>query len=139
MTLILTEGAGFVRLLWALMDVAELDAAREALRKRERIAVKDCAAKIGSWQRGDQEPTLISELPAWASAHGIEAVVWTSLGPHFNDHDRVPTEDEVVEYLRGLRGSRRDNAERYIRRTPLQVDTRYRRRIEAELGWTYEP
>src|SRR2546423_1044757 len=72
-TLVLTEGADFVRLLWAQMDVAELDIAREALRDREGITAKNWAPVIGSWQRESPEPALIAELPSWALAHGIEA------------------------------------------------------------------
>lgn len=136
-TLVLTEGADFVRLLWAQMEVTELDVAREALRDREGITARDWAPLIGSWQRESPGPALIAELPSWASAHGIEALVWTALGPKSGDEPRVPSEDEVVAHLDSLRGSRRDNAERYIRCTPPQVDTKYRRSIEAKLGWTY--
>jgi len=34
--------------------------------------------------------------------------------------------DEVIEYLRGLMGTQRENAKRYIERTPSQIDTEYR-------------
>jgi len=136
-TLILCEGAEFVRLLWAQMDAPDLNVAREALRDREGLTAKDWAASIGSWRPNDPEPGLISGLSAWVLAHGIDAVIWTSLGPRLGNENRVPTEEEVVAYLKSLRGSRRDNAERYVRFTPAQVDTKYRRRIEADLGWTF--
>ena len=138
-TLVLHEEAEFVRLLWAQMDAADLELAREALRDREGITAKDWTGLIGSWQPGNSEPTPIAGLPAWASAHGVDAVIWTSLPPKFGEEERPPTEDEVLEYLSGLRGSKRDNAERYIRCTPSQVDTKYRRRFEADLGWNYVP
>lgn len=119
------------------MDATDLDVAREALRDREGLTSKDWAASIGSWRPNDPEPGLIGGLSAWALAHGIDAVIWTSLGPRIGNENRVPRDEEVVAYLKNLRGSRRDNAERYVRFTPAQVDTKYRRRIEADLGWTF--
>lgn len=136
-TLVLCEQAEFVRLLWAQMDTSDLAAAKEALKDREGLTGKDWANSIGSWQRGDPEPQFVQGLEAWASSHGVNAVIWTSLGPKFGTNERTPSEDEVVAYLRGLRGSRREHAERYIRFTPNQIDTVYRRRIESDLGWTY--
>jgi hypothetical protein len=80
---------------------------------------------------------LIAGLSAWALTHGVEAVVWTALKPRFQGENRMPTAEEAVDYLKGLQGSRRSHAEQYIRCTPPQVDTVYRRRIEGDLGWTY--
>lgn len=136
-TLVLHREADFVRLLWAQMDATDLQLAREALREREDIRAENWTDLIGSWQPNSPEPPLIAALPAWASAHGVDAVIWTSLRPKFDGKDRVPTEDEASAYLKGLRGAKRDNAERYIRCTPPQIDTKYRRTFEADLGWTY--
>jgi len=44
--------------------------------------------------------------------------------------------DEVVSFLRNLPQEKQRNAEEYIRKTPRQIDTEYRRRIEAEWNWT---
>jgi hypothetical protein len=64
-------------------------------------------------------------------------VVWTALPPKFNDQSgRIPTVDEVISFLQNLPQERQKNAEEYIRKTPRQIDTKYRRRIEAELNWT---
>jgi hypothetical protein len=137
MTLVLAPAAPFVRSLWALMDTAHLADAQEALRRREGIAGKNLPRHIGTWVRGHKCPDLIFELPEWAQARGIEAVIWTALPARFNDEDgQTPTADEAISYLRGLTGRAREDAERYVRLAPRQVDTPYRRKIEAALGWT---
>jgi len=63
--------------------------------------------------------------------------VWAALGPKFKGNDDVPTADQVIDHLRALQGRTREEAERYIRQAPAQIDTRYRREIEAALNWTY--
>ena len=138
-TLVFDSGAPSVRSLWAVVDTADLGAAREALRKREKIPSSK-ATRIESWLRGQASPTLITNLPQWAEAHGVESVIWTALSAKFqNEEGRKPGPEQVVEYLRSLTGTLRDSAERYIRFAPRQIDTPYRRKIEAALQWTPLP
>lgn len=138
MTLVIDPAALPVRLLWALMLSPDLPTAKKALRDREGITAKDWESKIASWQRGGPVPASIPQLQVWADALGLDAAVWTSLGPKFNDEEVSPSADQVIEYLRGLTGARRDYAKEYIERAPRQIDTEYRRLIEAALGWTFQ-
>ncbi len=117
--------------LWAILEIEELAIAREALRSREETSLDN----IGVWLPDDDSPNMIHDLPNWAIPRGIEAVIWTALPPNFNGSDD-PTLSQIVTYLCGLNGVTRDNAERYVRFTPRQIDTRYRRAIEAALHWT---
>lgn len=137
MTLVFEPGATPVRVLWAVMLSSDLQSARKALRDREGIRRNDWTSLIGSWQRGESDPEPIPELAEWAQARGVDAVVWIALGPNFNSQNISPSIDQVLEYLRNLKGSVRDEAERYIRCAPRQIDTEYRCRIEKELGWSY--
>ena len=133
MTLVLHESAVPVRSLWAVMDSSDIDVAQKALCLREGVAEKH----VGVWRQGDDAPCLISGLPDWADRQGLHAVVWTALPPKFDGKQAgaPPSVDDVTDYLKGLVGNLRDNAERYVRNTPRQIDTLYRRRIEAALGW----
>lgn len=136
MTLVLEASAPPVRSLWAVMDDTDIDVAREALRKREGMS-KSRAAEIRGWSRGAVSPELIPDLSEWADSHGVEGVVWTGLPSKFNGvEEYTPAIREVLDYLRTLTGPRRDMAERYVRCAPPQIDTPYRRSIEAELQWT---
>ena len=125
-----------VRSLWTLLSTETPDEAREALHKRERVPERDREKSIAMWKDSDSHESLMPEIGIWARDHGLSAVVWPALPPRFNeDTGRIPTVDEAVSYLRGLTGERRQNAERYVRMAPRQIDTPYRQRFAAELGW----
>lgn len=132
-TLVLNSESDLVRSLWSVFDTTDVDTARKALKAREgNIHSKH----VGCWCFGENVPKIMGELDEWAKARGIASVVWTNLPPKFDQTDRSPSEEEVLKYLNSLRGGVRDSAEEYIRRAPRQIDTKYRRSIEAELGWT---
>lgn len=136
-TLVIDSRAAPVRVLWAMMIAEKLTSAKKSLADREGVPSNDWEAKIGSYQGGEEAPHDIPELPQWAQAHGIDAVIWTALVPMFGEQRKSPSAEQIVAYLKELRGPERDNAERYIRCAPRQIDTQFRRHIEAELGWTY--
>lgn len=117
-----------MRVLWAHMLTTELQPAKEALRDRERIIGQRWESKIGSWQQGQPAPAAIPDLPNWAAAHG--------LGPKFNKEEIPPSVEQVIDYLRGLTGTKRESAKEYIERAPRQIDTEYSRRIKVALGWS---
>ena len=135
-TLVLEPHAFPVRSLWAVMDATTLEAARDALARRESIPKKNEKTHIGSWSVGEGSPELLPNLESWARVTGIQHVIWTKLPPKFSDFERTPTAAQVVGYLDQLVGARRDAAEKYVRRAPRQIDTAYRRQIEARLHWT---
>lgn len=136
-TLVIDPKAEPVRVLWAHMLPTKLKDAQIALRDREGILATNWLSRIGSWKSGDPPPPNIPQLPKWADARDLDAVIWTALPPKFGDEKRSPSADEVIAYLRELAGTVREYARQYIERTPQQIDTAYRRQIEATLGWSY--
>ena len=136
-TLVLVHTKSPVRSLWAVMDATGLASAKTELRKREGIPAKNEEKHIGAWSTGQPSPALIPGLAEWAVSHGVTHVVWTNLPPKFSGTDEsTPSAEEVVQYLSGLTGAKRKDAECYVRFAPRQIDTAYRRRIEAALQWT---
>lgn len=135
MTLVIAESGTTVRSLWALMDCSNIEDACEQLRSREGIP-KSKQEFIGALKRGEAPPKTLSGCNTWLEQHGLDAVVWTALPPKFDDAEQFPSEAQVLMYLESLRGPARENAERYIRKAPVQIDTNFRRAIAAKLGWS---
>ncbi len=135
-TLVLDKSAIPVRSLWAVMDIRDLKDARKALRLREGIPLKKESEFIGSWSVNDSEPELVLGLGEWANARHVAHVIWTALPAKFDGQECTPTVAGVIRYLGNLKGTKRDTAERYLRNTPQQIDTHYRREIEAALHWS---
>ena len=132
-TLVVETKALPVRVLWVLMDSENVDDACEALRKREGIKKHNIGQHVGRWSQETTE--AIPGIEQWACARELDAVVWTALPPKLAGVERSPCEEEVITYLKCLKGTRRDGAERYIRRAPRQIDTVYRCAIQATLQW----
>lgn len=137
-TLVLVGGFAPVPTLWSGFNNGDLATARDSLRQREGVPRSRAGDLIAHWHRGENpvaEPD--ATISAWAAGKNLEAAVWTGFPPKFGGIDgRVPTENEVVEYLRALQGETRAAAEQYVRRAPRQIATVYRRAIERVLGWT---
>jgi hypothetical protein len=137
-TLVLMPTLPSVRTLWSLLAVGNLGTARDELARRECVLkTKDRA--IGFWCRtGGATGTCADVVGDWALAHQLDAVVWTSLGPRWQQEEgRVPSVDEVVNFVRA-KGPESLAAE-YIRKAPTQVDTDYRRRMVAAIDWLRQP
>jgi hypothetical protein len=135
-TLVIVDTPNRVQSLWAMLMSRDLRCAKEALAVREGVSISKRGV-IGFWTRrsnsGHREVPAIGE---WALQRGLDGVVWTALKPGFGGaRGKLPTEVEVIEFLRRLNGRERLAAEEYVRKAPTQINTRYRRRIEEELGW----
>lgn len=137
-TLVIEPSAAAKTILWAHMKPANLSEAATALCRREGIPDARCRLTIGSWKGGQPAPPNFANLTFWAEAHEVGAVVWTALGPTFHRDARSPSANEVIEYLRGLQEPVRGHARKYIECAPRQIDTAYRSKIKAALGWSID-
>lgn len=135
-TLVLNPNSDNVPSLWAKMLTNNLDEAIESLRNREGIYPKNKERDIGRWIKGEPSPELIDQLPECAECRGVTAVIWTNLSPKFDGVFQTPSLQKILNYLNNLEDEQRSKAEEYIRNTPNQVKTKYRREIEVKLGWT---
>jgi hypothetical protein len=135
-TLVLDESAAPVQSFWSAMKTTDLHEAVVSLRTREDIPAQFEKRNIGVWNKSEPAPPLISDLSEWAAQREFDAVIYTNLRRKFHEDGRTAAADEIVAHFRNLRGHERDDAEEYVRRSPPQIDTAYRRRIVAELGWT---
>lgn len=138
-TLVIDEDGPPVRVLWALMEATNIEDARRALGLREGIREKNWPKYVGAWQHHDRAPpATMPKLDEWAQSCGVDGVVWTALPPKLDGRPNGyrPSADEVTAYLSALVGRARELAEQYVRNAPLQIDTPYRRHIEAALHWS---
>jgi hypothetical protein len=134
-TLVLDAGGTQVPSLWAPLKLDNIDSAVAALQEREGVRDQAATRDIGRWV-GDSPPPLISGLTDWARKRSFDAAVWTALDFRSKGHADRRSADEIIQYLQTLTGETRSKAETYVRRAPKQIVTAYRRRAEADLGWT---
>ena len=108
------------------MDWADPDAAKELLHIREG---KPHRRHIGNRRSGQPDPVSLPGLSQWATSSDIDAVVWIGLPPKFQGEERIPSAEQVVEYLQALPDEDKAAAIECIQRAPTQIDTAYRREI----------
>lgn len=126
-----------VRSLWSVLSVKSPDEARTLLGKREGIRTSNVEKFVGVWHAGTTQSDEVSQtIGQWGTRLALDSVVWTALPPKFKgEQERIPTAEEVLGHLLSLPHEKRRDAEEYVRKAPRQIDTDYRRRIEAELDW----
>jgi hypothetical protein len=130
-TLVLTEGALPVQVLWVPLKVDDLDQAIAALAQREDVKRLNAIGRVPTTApSGDVHAAIRS----WASSREICGVVWTALKPGLDLTNRgvVPTLDQLREHIGRLSPKARSEALNYVLRAPPQVETRLRKTI-AEL------
>jgi len=134
LTLVISKNFKPVRTLWALMSTDNLEEAKKSLLNREGIPEKKIDEFIGVVKSNDETDNEIYQIiKEWIIGLNLDAAIWTNLPPKFKDkNNKIPTQKEVITYLKSLEINRFNTAIEYIRKAPVQIDTLYRQTIEKE-------
>ena len=130
LTLVIYEPASPVTTLWTLSTEPDVRSARENLRKREGTHDIDI---IGYWSRSEGTnyrnlpPNYHHSLAEWCNSKALDAAIWTALGSNFESL----TVESACAHLQELSADKKSKAFEYIRKTPEQIQTDFRSRLEA--------
>lgn len=80
------------------------------------------------------------EIRNWAKEKKIKNIIWTDLPEKWNykneNNETVNINpNERIEYLKNLTSEKKELAEKYIRKTPPEIKTNFRKVIEEQLNW----
>ena len=141
LTLVITQNGALVPTFYTASKYKTLD---EAILN---LAVIEGSGRrsIGSYDKTKNEfshNVFFKEIIRdWINDKDFDAVIWTNLGENWvikNEKGEIIDTIESakrIEYLKSLKGNTSVLAEEYIRKTPVQIKTKYRAKIEAELNW----
>ncbi len=130
-----------VRVLWAeLKKIDKLEDAICLLAKREGTICNNIHyyCKVNGKFHDEVNEKIKGKITEWLERKKLDAVVWTGLRPKNRNGGGHLLVAGVIKHLKGLDPCDKKRAEEYIRKAPKQIDTEYRKEIEAEFGWTPE-
>lgn len=129
LTLVITENGTKVPVLFTLSNCHNLEEAVLNLAVREGSGRNS----IGSYDKDTFSSKFLfkEEIKNWIKNTDFDAVIWTNLGENWSTKI-----NNRIEYLKELKGNTSAIAEEYIRRTPIKINTDFRKKIEATLNWT---
>lgn len=141
LTLVITKNGTKVPVLYALSNYQNVEEAVLNLAVREGSGRRS----IGSYDKTKNEFSndvfFEQNIIDWIKHKDIDAVIWTNLEENWdikNEKGEIICKiqpDIRIKYLKDLKGNTSALAEEYIRKTPVQIKTKYRAKIEEELNW----
>ncbi len=135
LTLVIDPSAVPVATRYAISPRSDISDAVEDLRQREGTGRKNIAFMIAGTGHNARaefqgQVDVLQTVAAWCKEKRLEACVWTALLPNFRADLEVDfSVEEAIKYLQRLGMSARENALRYIRNAPPEVDTPLRREV----------
>ena len=138
LTLVLDPNAILVQSLYAISTNTTIEEAILNLAVREGSA----RSAIGYFDKKNNKShpesfEYIENIKEWLTFHPeIDAVIWTNLKANWKKTDRVKSKKrDRLEHLKTLDEPTKAIAEEYIRKTPIQIATNFRKQIENEFKW----
>lgn len=131
LTLVITPHGTEVQTLYTLSNSKTIDEAILDLAVREGCGKKNigCYNKIKN-EFSDINFPFKEKIKKWIDKTDFDAIIWTNLKENWQEKTK-----DRIEYLKSLKGETKNLAEEYIRKTPEQIRTEYRLKIEDELNW----
>jgi ADP-ribose pyrophosphatase YjhB (NUDIX family) len=142
LTLVLHPSVPNVPVLWVLACCEDIAEATKSLADREDTPEHNIGFVSIPDNKGrcKTDSNIQGTIKSWAKSKAIDVVVWTDLPKNFEDRTKmIFNEDNVVRYLKGLKGLVSYKAEEYVRRAPEQINTQIRKTLEEQLGWCWRP
>ena len=142
LTLVITENGAKVPVLYALSNHQSVEEAVLNLAVREGSGRSSIGSYDKTKDKFSHDVIFKQNILDWIKHKDIDAVIWTNLGENWEVKNekgkiiRVIQPNNRIEYLKELKGNASTLAEEYIRRTPPQIQTHFRKLIEEELNWT---
>lgn len=142
LTLVITPNGTDVTTLYSFSSFDSLDLAVLNLKNREGTVEEN----IGSYNKSKDEffPKDFSfkeNIKKWIQTTDFDDVIWTNLPENWEirNEEKVVIKtiepNDRIEYLQNLKDPESALAEEYIRNTPKQIATTYRKQIIETLGW----
>lgn len=135
LTLVITENGTEVPVLFTLSNYQNLEEAILNLAVREGSGRNSIGSYDKSKDTFSSKFLFKDEIINWIKNTDFDAVIWTNLGVNWNikndkgDIIRQIEPERRIEYLKELKGHTSAIAEEYIRRTPHQIVTAFRKKL----------
>lgn len=133
---VLVEGAPLQPTLWTYSRKATVLSAAADLAVREGVWTHD----IGQWTRSEEMRSsrgIEALIEEWVVSKGLDGAVWRAVEPNLPDlTPGLASEQVKLDYLRELVATgRAAAAKEFFERTPAQIRTPFRQRVQQEFGW----
>lgn len=136
LTLVIKPTFDTVQTLYAISIFQTLEEARENLRSREGTDNLDNIGfvdfTINSQQIRQANAFVVDILRQWNEDKNFDVIIWSDFSPNFyNRLNQQFTETNVISFIANLPDEEKRSAIEYIRNTPAQITTRFRKSIET--------
>ncbi len=133
---VLVGGAPLQPTLWTFSRKASVLSAAADLAVREGVWTHD----IGYWARAEDmghSHGIEAVIRDWVVSKGLDGAVWRAVEPNLPDLTPGLASEQVrLDYLRELVATGcAAAAKEFFERTPAQIRTPFRQRVQQEFGW----